>query len=318
MIRTSCGNRKGALASWLSVLTLSASGALAAPPAGSPDASGPRNTVFDQRRSVGAAVNGVELGGPVSYTLAGQTLDLKAGSICNHGSESETNNLRLELWALPQSFSGGSISGTKLGQSFTHGGLFQSQCLDNFDSGSVALLDTPPDGVYFVVLFLMEYENAPSDDGFSYDDFSQFPNTISVTGGVITVGTTSASSCVPGATALCIDDQPGDKRFKVQAGFSTSQGGGRSGNGQAIALSPLGVNQGGLLWFFSASNPELLVKVLNGCGVNNSYWVFASAGTNVGLTLAITDTKTGRERVYTNPDLQAAVPIQDTGAFPCQ
>jgi hypothetical protein len=61
----------------------------------------------------------------------------------------------------------------------------------------------------------------------------------------------------------------------------------------------------------------MLVKVLGACGVNGHHWVFASAGTNVGLTFTVTDTATGAQRVYTNTDLQAAVPIQDLNAFIC-
>jgi subtilisin family serine protease len=128
---------------------------------------------------------------------------------------------------------------------------------------------------------------------------------------------TAGGSCAPNSTTLCIDDQPGDKRFKLQVTWATSQGGGQAGNGQAISLASLGVAQGGLFWFFSASNPEMLVKVLGACGVNGHHWVFASAGTNVGLTFTVTDTATGAQRVYTNTDLQAAVPIQDLNAFIC-
>lgn len=84
-----------------------------------------------------------------------------------------------------------------------------------------------------------------------------------------------------------------------------------------IPLAPLGVNRGGLFWFFSADNPEFLVKVLNGCGINNRYWVFFSAGTNVGLTLTITDTVTGQTFIRSNPDSTAVPTVQDTAALPC-
>ena len=263
------------------------------------------------------AINGFTLGGPVGYILTGTTLALTAGSICNHGSTAQTNNWRLELWAVASPFAGGTLSGTKLGESFTQGGVFQNQCVNNFNSGAVTLLNVPRDGSYFVVLFLDEYKNAPgNDDGFAFDDYSQLSSTIRVSGGVITT-VTATSTCTPDATTLCVDDQAGDKRFRIQGGFSTSQGGGQSGPAHAIALSSLGVNQGGLMWFFSASNPELLLKVINGCAVNNSYWVFASAGTNVGLTITVTDTRTGTVKPYTNPDVQAFPPVQDTAAFPC-
>ncbi len=125
----------------------------------------------------------------------------------------------------------------------------------------------------------------------------------------------TASVCTTSATVLCVDDKAGDKRFQVEAQFQTSQGGGSSGNGQAIPLSTLGVTHGGLFWFFSADNPELLVKVLNTCSFSSRIWVFASAGTNVGVMLTVTDTKNGTQVVYTNTDGHSMDPIQDTNAL---
>lgn len=127
----------------------------------------------------------------------------------------------------------------------------------------------------------------------------------------------SGGPCVANASTLCVDDQAGDRRFKVQAPFHTSQGGGRSGNGNPISLASLGVDRGGLFWFFSADNPELLIKVINGCALNSHYWVFLSAGTNVGLTITVTDTVTGQAWTRTNNDGTAVPTIQDTSALPC-
>ena len=99
--------------------------------------------------------------------------------------------------------------------------------------------------------------------------------------------------------------------------FATSQAGGVSGEARAIPLEGLGVSAGGLFWFFGQENPEMLVKVLDGCGVNGNYWVFYSAGTNVGFTVTVDDTATGRRRTYDNEDRTAAPPVQDTAAFSC-
>lgn len=123
--------------------------------------------------------------------------------------------------------------------------------------------------------------------------------------------------CTPGPTTLCIDDEPGDGRFQVEVDFETVQGGGASGQGQAIPLSSLDVNRGGLFWFFAADNPEMLIKVINACAVNGHYWVFYSATTNVGLNVRVLDTTTGRLFINTNPDQTAAAPVQNVTAFPC-
>jgi lysyl endopeptidase len=129
--------------------------------------------------------------------------------------------------------------------------------------------------------------------------------------------TVAPGSCVPGATTLCIDHSPGDKRFKIQVSYATSQGGGLSGSGSAIPLSSLGVTEGGLFWFFGASNPEMLIKIIDGCALDSKFWVFYAATTNVGFVVTVTDTVALHQVVYTNHDLQAAAPLQDTSALPC-
>jgi hypothetical protein len=125
-----------------------------------------------------------------------------------------------------------------------------------------------------------------------------------------------AGPCIPSDSLLCIDNASGDRRFKVNINFSHA--GGSSGAGGAIPLLSLGITHGGAFWFFSPDNPEVLVKVLNACGVNDKFWIFATAGTNVAFTLHIEDTTTLGTKTYTNPDNTAAVPVQDTSAFSCE
>jgi hypothetical protein len=126
---------------------------------------------------------------------------------------------------------------------------------------------------------------------------------------------TRPSACIPSDTVLCIDDFPGDRRFRVSASFQTVQSGGRSGKAQSIPLSPLGVVHGGLFWFFGADNPEMVLKIVNGCLVNDRYWAFLSAGTNVGFTVTVDDTLLVNSRTYTNTDLTVAQAVQDTSAL---
>lgn len=135
--------------------------------------------------------------------------------------------------------------------------------------------------------------------------------------GIVLTQRQVSTPCVPSPTRLCIDNHPGDRRFRATMTFQTVQSGGLSGSAQAIQLAPLGVTRGGQFWFFSQDNPELLLKVLDGCTVNGRYWVFFSAGTNVGYTLTVTDTLTGAAKTYTNADLHPAQPVQDVNALPC-
>ncbi len=132
-------------------------------------------------------------------------------------------------------------------------------------------------------------------------------------GGVVDL--TQDAHCVADATTLCIDDEPGDRRFSVSLAFDTELGGGRSGDALATPLADLGISRGGILSFFDVKNPEVLVKVLDGCGVTDRFWVFYAATTTVGFTMTVTDTWTGDRRTYVNPDKMAAVPVTDTAAF---
>lgn len=121
------------------------------------------------------------------------------------------------------------------------------------------------------------------------------------------------TACVKSDTVLCIENNPGDARFQLTVDFTHS---GTPGTGQA-SLQTLGIAHGGSFWFFGQDNPEILVKVLNGCAENHKFWVFLTAGTNVGFTVHVKDTTTSATKTYTNSDGVAALPVQDTGAFPC-
>ena len=84
-----------------------------------------------------------------------------------------------------------------------------------------------------------------------------------------------------------------------------------------VQLAPLGMPSAGIFWFFCDDNPELLVKVLDGCAHNGRHWLFAAAATNAAFTLEVVDTVSGRRRSYGNEDLASAAPVLDSAAFPC-
>ena len=71
----------------------------------------------------------------------------------------------------------------------------------------------------------------------------------------------------------------------------------------------------GYFWFFDENNVEMVIKVLDGCGLNERYWVYAAGLTDVGVVLTVDDTETGQVNVYTNTLGEAFRPIQDTDAF---
>jgi hypothetical protein len=77
---------------------------------------------------------------------------------------------------------------------------------------------------------------------------------------------------------------------------------------------PAVADDSGLFWFFEETNWEIQVKVLNGCGINDRFWVFSAATTDVAYTLTVTDTDTGEVREYASPP-GAAQALADTSAF---
>ncbi|HEY0783081.1 MAG TPA: hypothetical protein VGE98_11535 [Thermoanaerobaculia bacterium] len=117
--------------------------------------------------------------------------------------------------------------------------------------------------------------------------------------------TGSATTCVANATTLCL--QGG--RFAVSTTWRTPDG--QTGNGQAVSLT----SDTGFFWFFQSTNVEMVIKVLNGCGLNQRYWVFAGGLTNVMVATTVVDTATGTMRVYHNPQGTPFQPLQDTSAF---
>jgi hypothetical protein len=112
------------------------------------------------------------------------------------------------------------------------------------------------------------------------------------------------ASCVAGPTTLCLNDQ----RFMLDVQWKDFEG--KTGAGQAVSLS----SDTGYFWFFNSSNVELVVKVLDGRGLNGHFWVFFGALSNVEYTLRVTDSLTGSVKTYFNPSHQFAS-VGDTDAF---
>jgi hypothetical protein len=69
-------------------------------------------------------------------------------------------------------------------------------------------------------------------------------------------------------------------------------------------------------YFLNAANPEVFVKVLNGCGINGNYWVFIGGLTSIRTIVTVTHMPTGFTRYYINPSGEPFLAIQDTSAFP--
>ncbi|HPA95448.1 MAG: hypothetical protein GX178_10325 [Acidobacteria bacterium] len=114
-----------------------------------------------------------------------------------------------------------------------------------------------------------------------------------------------ADPCVPSATKLCLNGG----RFHVTVRWRDYAG--ARGDGRAVTET----DDSGLFWFFNAANLEMLVKVLDGCALNDRYWVFAAATTDVEYELTVRDAVTGASRTWRNPLGVASPAITDTGAL---
>ncbi len=108
--------------------------------------------------------------------------------------------------------------------------------------------------------------------------------------------------CVPTATRACV--QGGRFGIEVYV-FSTSS------YAQVFTSS----SESAVFWFFSNTNWEVVAKVLNGCSVNNNYWVFAAGATSLSYQVNFIDYVKG-----TNHGYSGFCPLADTGQIigsPC-
>jgi len=100
-------------------------------------------------------------------------------------------------------------------------------------------------------------------------------------------------------------------RFRVSVRWATQ---GTSGAGHAIPLAALAADTGAF-WFFGPDNLELMVKVLNGCGLNQRFWVFLSGLTDVHVEVTVVDSVTGERWEHVH-DGGTALPTRlDTSAL---
>lgn len=112
-------------------------------------------------------------------------------------------------------------------------------------------------------------------------------------------------TCEPDAFTRCL----GHSRFAVRVDWWA-----RDGSGRARVVE-VGGDESSLFSFFDEGNWELLVKVLDGCDVNESFWVFGAAATDLDYRIVVTDTRAGLEREYRQPPGGGARAVSDTNAF---
>ena len=116
-----------------------------------------------------------------------------------------------------------------------------------------------------------------------------------------------AGSCVSDARTRCLQDS----RYAVVVDWFTRDP--DRGRAQVVYA---GTNDSGMFSFFERTNWEVLIKVLDGCGLNGHVWVYGASATTLGYSIRVTDTVTGNEKEYGSEPGSPASAITDTIAFP--
>jgi Concanavalin A-like lectin/glucanases superfamily len=119
---------------------------------------------------------------------------------------------------------------------------------------------------------------------------------------------TSANCGSNTATTLCLNDF-----FRITARFRTGASG--TAESQANVATACNNDGSGLFWFFNADNWEVMVKSINGCGLNNRHWLFSAATTNVFYRMEVTDVRVGETKIFFNYPGPPAPAVTDTNAF---
>jgi hypothetical protein len=110
--------------------------------------------------------------------------------------------------------------------------------------------------------------------------------------------------CASEGTDLCVQND----RFRAEVRW---QNGSDSDRATVFPIT----DDTGAFWFFGPGNLEVVIKVIDGCSLNNRYWVFTSGLTNVGVEVTVTDTWSGE--VWTHASAQGTTYdlVTDTSAF---
>lgn len=87
--------------------------------------------------------------------------------------------------------------------------------------------------------------------------------------------------CVESETVMCLQDG----RYSVTIEWEKPDG----EKGSAKVARPR-TKDSGLFYFFDYNNWEVLLKVLDGCAVNEHHWVYAASASDIGMTLVVRDT----------------------------
>ena len=113
--------------------------------------------------------------------------------------------------------------------------------------------------------------------------------------------------CLATDTVACLNGG----RFRLSIDWEVPEG--TKGRARLRGFSEL--SDSAYATFFDESNVEIVVKVLNGCGVNERFWVFAAGLTNVATAVRVRDTHATKTWHHENDIGEEFLPVLDTDGF---
>jgi len=117
----------------------------------------------------------------------------------------------------------------------------------------------------------------------------------------------SVAPCVSSATTLCL----ANSRFRARA--ERRDFAGEMGAAGAVPLT----GDSGYLWFFAPGNPEVMLKIVDACGLPGfeNFWAYSTGLTNVEVELDVVDTWSGERQSVRTALGEAFGPLFDSGSF---
>jgi hypothetical protein len=256
------------------------------------------------------ASTGLFIAGPVSFTVSGNDVVLRAGAIINERASGTTGPLTLDLVATATPPPVGGFTADVLA-TFSLGTLAADTELTNVNTHEIPFEGTSSAGCFYLSLVLLENGNVVDDVRTIAQGGTPETTAYSVFG----FGQTcpAATSCTRTVDSVCLDSS----RFQLTVAYDNSETG--AGVGQILLFGSTRAesDESGFFYFTDSSNFELGAKVLDACAISNTFWVFIGGLTNQGWSLNVLDTQTGNVKFYSNADGTTTVTTTDTAAFPC-
>lgn len=122
-----------------------------------------------------------------------------------------------------------------------------------------------------------------------------------------TLAAAAPAPCTPGPTNLCLLFE----RFHVAGLWNNFRVADSHGDAMAIPAS----DKSGFFWFFSPTNTELVVKMLDATSLGGGFWYFSGALSDVEYWVVVTDTEHGQRKTYYNPPRNVCG-VGDTAGLP--